>query len=62
MQIHYLHKNLYKLYSLVVPEKIKTDYEKLCEEQGKRWELFHSHGISNKKRQLLDQEENSRNL
>ena len=61
MQIHYLHKNLYKLYSLVVPEKIKTDYEKLCEEQVKQWELFHSHGI-NKKKQLLDQEENSRNL
>ena len=41
MQIHCLHKNLYKLYSLVVPEKIKTDYEKLCEKQFKQWELFH---------------------
>ena len=53
MQIHCLHKNLYKLYSLVVPEKSKTDYEKLCEKQVKQWELFHRHGISNKKKQEL---------
>ena len=38
MQIHCLHKDLYKLYSLVVSEKIKTDYKKLCEEQVKQWE------------------------
>ena len=53
MQIRCLHKNLYILYSLVIPEKIKTDYEKLCEEQVKQWELFQAHGISNKKKQEL---------
>ena len=37
----------------MVPEKIKTDYEKLCEEQVKQWELFHTHGIPNKKKQEL---------
>ena len=50
MQIHRLPKNLYKLYSLVASEKIKTDYEKLCEKQVKQWKLFHSNGISNKKK------------
>ena len=53
MQIRHLHKKLYKLYSLVVPEKIKTDYEKRCEEQVKQWKLFHTHGIANKKKQEL---------
>ena len=43
MQIHCLHKDLYKLYSLVVSEKIKTDYKKLCEEQVKQWEQLLKH-------------------
>ena len=38
MQMHHLRENLYKLYSLVVSEKIKTDYKKLYEEQVKQWE------------------------
>ena len=50
MQIHSLHKNIYKLYSLVAPEKSRTGFEKLCEEQVKQWELLHLHGIPNKNR------------
>ena len=53
MQIHSLHKNTYKLYSLVEPEKSRTDFAKLCEKQVKQWELLHRHGISNKKKQGL---------
>ena len=53
MQIHSLHKNIYKLYSLVAPEKSRTGFEKLCEEQVKQWELLHLHGIPNKKKQKL---------
>ena len=53
MQIHSLHKNIYKLYSLVEPEKSRTDFGKLCEKQVKQWELLHRHGITNKKNRSL---------
>lgn len=53
MQIRYLHKGLYKLYSLLCPEKIKSDYEKLCEKQVQQWELLHSKEISNKEKQEI---------
>ena len=33
MQIHSLHKNIYKLYSLVAPEGSSSNFEKLCEKQ-----------------------------
>ena len=50
MQIHCLHKNIYKLYLLVAPEESKTNFAKFCRKQVKHWELLHCHGIFNDKK------------
>ena len=38
MQIKYLHKNIYRLYALFLPEKIKSEYMKCCEQLVAHWE------------------------
>ena len=53
MQIHSLHKNIYKLYSFVVPEGSKSNFARRRRKQVKQWELLHRHGISNKKKQEI---------
>jgi transposase len=48
MQIYYPHKNICKLYSLVVPEKSRTEHEKLCIESVNKWEKCHRSGMKPK--------------
>ena len=46
MQICYLHKNIYKLYALYVPEKSKSEYQKVCEEFVAKWETLSKNGVN----------------
>jgi hypothetical protein len=48
MQISYLHRNILALHRLVIPEKSKTEFEKLCEETVKKWELLRKDKVSPK--------------
>ena len=53
MQIKYLHKNIYRLYALFLPEKIKSEYMKCCEQLVAHWEKLHKNKVPDKTKQEI---------
>jgi hypothetical protein len=37
----------------VIPEKSRSEYGKLCDERGKKWETCHKSGMTSKKIQEI---------
>lgn len=53
MQIHCLHKRLYKLSELIAPEGRRSELEKFYKHQVDIWELLHNHKVSDEIKQEM---------
>jgi IS30 family transposase len=53
MQVCYLHRKISNLYRFVIPEKSRTEYERLCEDSVMKWEECHRSGMPSGKIQKI---------